>query len=49
MIAPPKIAVHNNPEAFGFNSPKPSIAKVKIVGNIMELNKPTDNMLHIAI
>ena len=28
--APPTIAVHNNPDAFGFNSPKPLIAKVKI-------------------
>jgi len=49
IIAPPTIAVHNNPDAFGFNSPKPSIAKVKIVGNIIELNKPTARMLHIDI
>ena len=28
--------------------PNPSIARVKIVGNIIELNKPTAKMLHIA-
>lgn len=47
MIAPPTIAVHNSPEAFGFNEPMPSMASVKIVGNIMELNKPTAKMLHM--
>ena len=49
MIAPPTIAVHRSPEALGFKSPSPSIAKVKIVGNIIELNKPTHSMLHMAI
>lgn len=48
-MAPPKIAVHNNPDALGFSSPNPSIAKVKMVGNIMELNNPTAKMLHIAM
>ena len=47
ISAPPTIAVHNKPDALGFNSPIPSIAKVKIVGNMMELNKPTAKILHI--
>lgn len=49
MMAPPTIAVHNKPEAFGFNSPKPSIEIVNMVGNIIELNKPTAKILHILI
>ena len=49
MIAPPTIAVHNKPEAFGFKAPRPSIATVKMVGNIIELNNPTARILHIAI
>lgn len=47
IMAPPTIAVHNNPEPFGFKSPIPSIAKVKMVGNIIELNNPTHKILHI--
>ena len=47
--APPTIAVHSNPEPCGFKSPKPSIAKLKIVGNIIELNSPTANTAHNAI
>ena len=46
-MAPPTMAVHNNPEALGFKCPMPSIAKVKMVGNIMELNNPTARILHI--
>ena len=49
IIAPPTIAVHSNPDPFGFNLPIPLIDKVKIVGNIIELNKPTAKMLHILI
>ena len=47
IMAPPTMAVQSKPEPFGFNSPMPSIARVKIVGNIMELNKPTARILHI--
>ena len=45
--APPTIAVQSKPEPFGLKSPKPSMAKVKMVGNIMELNKPIANTVHI--
>lgn len=45
--APPTIAVHNNPDALGFKWPIPSIANVNMVGNMMELNKPTAKMLHM--
>ncbi|NQX82752.1 MAG: hypothetical protein HRT66_12295 [Flavobacteriaceae bacterium] len=41
------MAVYNNPDAFGLRKPIPSIAKMKIVGNIIELNKPTAKILHI--
>lgn len=46
-MAPPTIAIHNNPEACAFKSPKPSKLSVKIVGNMMELNNPTANIDHI--
>ena len=49
ITAPPTIAIHNNPEACAFKSPKPSKLNVKIVGNIMELNNPTANIDHIEI
>ena len=48
-MAPPTIAIHKSPEPLGFNSPIPSIAKVNMVGNIIELNKPTARILHIDI
>lgn len=48
IIAPPTIAVHNKPEAFGFRGPRPSIANVKMVGNIMELNNPAPTIDHNA-
>ena len=47
IIAPPTMAIHNKPDPFGFNSPIPLIANVKIVGNIIELNKPTARILHM--
>ena len=47
ISAPPTMAVHNKPDAFGFKSPIPSMANVNMVGNIMELNNPTAKMLHI--
>lgn len=49
IIAPPTIAVHSKPEPFGFNEPIPSKANVKIVGNMIELNRPTARILHIEI
>lgn len=48
-MAPPTIAIHNNPEACAFKSPKPSKLNVKIVGNMMELNNPTAKIDHIEI
>ena len=47
IIAPPTIAIHSKPEACAFKSPKPSKLNVKMVGNIIELNKPTAKILHI--
>lgn len=49
MIAPPTIAMHNNPDACALRSPKPSKLSVKIVGNIIELNNPTAKIDHIEI
>ena len=49
MIAPPTIAMQSKPEACAFRSPKPSKLNVNIVGNIIELNKPTDKIDHIEI
>ena len=46
-MAPPTIAIHSSPEACAFKSPKPSSDNVKIVGNIMELKKPTAKIDHI--
>lgn len=47
--APPTIIVHKMPEPWGLSSPKPFNAKLKMVGNIMELNSPTEIIAHIAI
>ena len=47
MEEPPTIAVHNIPDAWGLYSPSPLNESVKIVGNIIELNNPTNNMAHI--
>ncbi len=48
ITAPPTIAVQSNPEACAFKSPNPSSVNVKIVGNMMELNNPTDKIDHSA-
>ena len=45
--APPEMQVQSKPEAFGLKSPKPSIAIVKIVGNMIELNSPIASAVHI--
>ena len=39
-MAPPTIAMQITPEPSAARSPRPSFASVKIVGNMMELNKP---------
>ena len=49
IIAPPTIAMHNNPDACALRSPRPSKLNVKIVGNMMELNNPTAKIDHIEI
>ena len=36
------------PEAWLVYCPSPAIARLKIVGNIIELNKPTRMIVHIA-
>ena len=41
MNAPPTIAVHSSPDPWGLPSPRSSMAKVKIVGNMMLLKNPT--------
>ena len=48
MINQTSMAVHRIPEACPVCLPNPSIASVKMVGNMMELNSPTLKMLHIA-
>src|SRR5580704_2077206 len=48
MMAPPTIAATNSPEPSPVSGPRPSIASVKMVGNITELNKPTAMIVHIA-
>ena len=40
-MAPPTIIVHRIPDAWGFKSSKPVKDKLKIVGNIIELKRPT--------
>ena len=49
IIAPPTIAMHNNPDACALRSPRPSKLSVKIVGNMIELNNPTAKIDHIEI
>ena len=47
IIAPPTINEQSSPDAWGFMSPNPLIAVVNIVGNIIELNSPTNKIDHI--
>lgn len=46
--APPAMAVHRTPEPSGFKFPKSSMAMLKMVGNIMELNNPAPTIDHNA-
>ena len=39
-IAPPTIAMQMTPDPSAVRLPRPSLARVKIVGNMMELNRP---------
>src|SRR6185437_16307773 len=39
---------HSSPEAFPVNGPKPAMARVKMLGNMIELNKPTAIIVHMA-
>ena len=41
MNAPPTMAVHKTPDPCGLPSPRSSMAKVKMVGNMMLLQNPT--------
>src|SRR5436305_1799021 len=45
--APPTIAATSNPDAFPVSGPSPAMASVKMLGNIIELNKPTRMRLHM--
>ena len=47
IIAPPTIIVHNIPDPCGLLSPRSSIDIEKIVGNMIELKSPTDNIANI--
>ena len=46
--APPTIAIHKIPDPCDVCLPKPITAKLKIVGNIIELASPISNTAHIA-
>lgn len=48
MIAPPTMAATSNPDPLPVKGPSPAIPRVKILGNITELNSPTRMMLYIA-
>ena len=48
IIAPPTIAVDNNPDARVVYFFKPCTESEKIVANIIALHKPTAIMLHTA-
>ena len=42
------MAITNTPDPFPVIAPKPSIESVKMLGNMMELNKPIATMVHTA-
>ena len=46
--APPTIPWQTSPDPLLVMAPKPFTARVKIVGNIMELKKPTAKIDHMA-
>ena len=45
MIAPPEIATFKMPEPSAARSPSPSLARVKMVGNMMEFIRPIASRL----
>ena len=45
-MAPPTIAMQMIPDPSAARLPKPSLASVKIVGNMMELNSPMASSDH---
>ncbi len=47
-MAPPTIAAHKIPEPCPVCFPKPFTASEKIVGNMMELNRPTERIVHMT-
>src|SRR3569833_1448614 len=49
IMAPPTMAMHKMPEPFGAASPSPSTARAKIVGNMMELQRPIAMMAAAAV
>ena len=48
MMAPPTIAATRTPEPASVSGPRPSIDKVKMLGNITELKNPIARMLQTA-
>ena len=48
ITAPPTIAVQSKAEPFGLSFPNPAMARVNIVGNMMELNNPINNAVQNA-
>ena len=49
MNAPPTIAAHRIPEPCSVWRPRPSIASVKIVGNMTEFSRPTAMIVPTAV
>src|ERR1700748_355729 len=49
MRAPPTIAMQRMPEPWLVCLPRPSMASVKIVGNMIELKRPTAMIAYIAV
>ena len=48
IIAPPTIAIIMTPEPSPVSGPSSATPSVKMLGNMIELKKPTRIMLHIA-
>src|ERR1700738_4307719 len=48
MIAPPTMEATSKPDPLPVSGPKPCKPRVKMLGNMIELNRPIARILHMA-
>src|SRR5260370_36685424 len=48
-MAPPTMAIFVTPDPFPVRGPSSATPRLKMVGNMIELNKPTARIVHMAV